>query len=181
VTTTQTVTGTTATITPTVHPQISGTPTGTITYLNGTTTLGTGPVGSSFTTPVLAAGTSQLSAVYSGDSNFLTSTSAKSSITGVAPTCVQLFPALKTVLYPLSAVAYTVIVPLQNFQFTSGTITIYDGTTALGTYPIPFTGIFIGITPILKPGAHNLTAVYSGDSHYPPGESPVETVTVLNP
>ena len=178
VTTTQAVTGTTATITTTVHPQIGGTPTGTVTYYNGTTSLGSAPVGTPFTTPVLPVGTDQLSAVYSGDGNFLTSTSAKTSVTSIAPTNITLIPALNHVFYPASSVAYTVIVPLKLLQLVSGTITIYDGTTVIGTYNILPTGVLVGVTPQLSVGTHNLRAVYSGNSQYPPGESPIETVTV---
>jgi hypothetical protein len=178
VTTSQTVTGTTATITATVHPQIGGTPTGTVTYYNGSTSLGSAAVGTPFTTPVLPVGTNQLSAVYSGDSNFLTSTSAKSSVTSVAPTNIILIPALTHVIYPASSVAYTVIVPLQLLKLVSGTVTVYDGTTVIGTFPVLLTGVVVGVTPKLSVGTHNLLAVYSGNSLYPPGESPIETVTV---
>ena len=74
--------------------------------------------------------------------------------------------------------AYTVIVPLKLLQLVSGTITIYDGTTVIGTYNILPTGVLVGVTPQLSVGTHNLRAVYSGNSQYPPGESPIETVTV---
>jgi len=178
VTTSQTVTGTTATITATVHPQIGGTPTGTVTYYNGTTSLGSAPVGTPFITPVLPVGTDQLSAVYSGDGNFLTSTSAKTSVTSIAPTNIILTPALGHVFYPASSVAYTVIVPLKLLEIVSGTITVYDGTTVIGTFNVLPTGVLVGVTPQLSVGTHNLRAVYSGNSQYPPGESPIETVTV---
>jgi hypothetical protein len=180
VTTTQTVTGTTATITATVHPQISGTPTGTVTYYDGTTALGSAAVGTPFTTPVLPAGTDQLSAVYSGDSNFLTSTSAKSPVTGVAPTTVTLTVNTHS-CHSASTVSYTVVVTLKSRETVSGTITVYDGTTVIGTFNLPPTGVVVGVTPKLSVGTHNLLAVYSGNSLYPPGESAVETVTVTAP
>ncbi len=179
VTTTQTVSGTIATITATVTPQISGSPTGTVTYMNGTTVLGSAAVGTPFTTGTLAIGANQLSATYSGDSNFNSSTSAKTTVTGVLPTTVQLIIPVPTVLYPLP-VAYTVIVPLKGLQLISGTITIYDGATAIATLPLLPGGIDVGLTlPVLTPGTHQLKAVYSGDSHYPPGQSPVITVNVV--
>ena len=179
VTTTQTATGTTATIAATVKPQISGTPTGTVTYMSGTTVLGSAAVGTPFTTGVLPAGSDPVSATYSGDSNFSASSSAATTVTSVAPTTIQLIIPLPIVLYPLP-VAYTVIVPLKNFQLISGTITIYDGTTLIATLPLLPGGIDVGLTlPSLKPGTHLLKAVYSGDSHYPAGQSPVITVTVL--
>ena len=175
---TQTVTGTTATITATVHPQIGGTPTGTVTYYSGSTNLGSAAAGTPFTTGVLPVGANQLTAVYSGDSNFIGSSSSATTVTSIAPTNITLIPALSHVFYPASSVAYTVIVPLQLFKIVSGTITIYDGTTVIGTYSVLPTGVVVGVTPQLSVGTHNLRAVYSGNSQYPPGQSPIETVTV---
>jgi hypothetical protein len=178
VTTTQTVTGTTATITATVHPQIGGTPTGTITYYSGSTLLGSAAVGTPFTTGVLPVGTNQITAVYGGDSNFVGSSSSATTVTSIAPTNITLIPALNHVFYPASSVAYTVIVPLKLLQIVSGTITVYDGTSVIGTFNVLPTGVVVGVTPQLSVGTHNLRAVYSGNSQYPPGESPIETVTV---
>jgi hypothetical protein len=174
----QTVAGTTATLTTTISPQISGTPTGTVTYTLGSTTLGTAVVGTAFTTPVLPVGTDQLTAVYSGDSNFTTS-SASVAVTGVAPTLVTLNLLTDRVLFPLPAV-YSVEIRKQRGQALSGTVTLYDGNTALCTTEVPPDGILIGITPLLSVGVHNLRAVYNGNSAYPPGESQIETVTVVD-
>ncbi|HUY63076.1 MAG TPA: Ig-like domain repeat protein [Acidimicrobiales bacterium] len=57
----------------------SGTPTGTVTFMNGATTLGTGTMTAgvaTFTTAALAPGSYSLTAVYGGDSNFTSSTSS---------------------------------------------------------------------------------------------------------
>jgi hypothetical protein len=64
----------TATVTST-----GGTPTGTVTFKDGTTTLGTGALSSgkaTFKTSTLAVGTHSITAVYAGSSNFVTSTSS---------------------------------------------------------------------------------------------------------
>jgi hypothetical protein len=178
VTTTQTVTGTTATLTATVKPQIGGTPTGTVTYYNGSAILGSAAVGTPFTTGVLPVGTDQITAVYGGDTNFVGSSSSASAVVSIAPTTVQLIEPLGTVFYPASAVGFTVIVPLKNLQLISGTITLYDGSTVIGTYSLPIGGILAGITPPLSRGTHSLRAVYGGNAQYPPGQSPIITVTV---
>jgi hypothetical protein len=81
-----TASGTTATITAKITPQIGGAPTGTVKYLNGSMMLGTAPVGVAFTTPVLPVGTNNLTAVYSGDANFLASSSPAAVVKGVAAT-----------------------------------------------------------------------------------------------
>ena len=64
--------------TATVAPQFSGTPTGTVTFKNGTVTLGTATLGNgaaSYTTTKLAAGTWLITAVYNGSTSFASSTS----------------------------------------------------------------------------------------------------------
>jgi hypothetical protein len=56
----------------------SGTPTGTVTFKEGTTTLGTATISSgqaTYTTSTLSAGTHSITAVYSGDASFAASTS----------------------------------------------------------------------------------------------------------
>jgi sugar lactone lactonase YvrE len=57
----------------------AGAPTGTVTFLDGTTPLGTGTIAAgvaALTTSTLAAGSHSITAVYSGDANFASSTSA---------------------------------------------------------------------------------------------------------
>jgi sugar lactone lactonase YvrE len=178
VTTTQTVTGTTATLTATVKPQIGGTPTGTVTFYSGSTALGSAAIGTPFTTGVLPVGTDPITAVYSGDSNFNGSSSSASAVSSLAPSTVQLNPGLSSVFYPASSVSFTVIVPLKNLQLVSGTVTLYDGSSVIGTYSLPAGGVLVGVTPQLGVGTHNLRAVYNGNAQYPPGQSPIATVTV---
>jgi len=56
-----------------------GTPTGTVIFMDGSTPLGTGTIASgvaAFTTSTLAVGAHTITAVYSGDANFITATSS---------------------------------------------------------------------------------------------------------
>ena len=84
--------GQAVTFTATVFPQSgSGAPTGTVTFMDGSTSLGTAPLNganqATFTTSSLAAGTHPITAVYGGDNSFATSTSAALSQTvNQAPT-----------------------------------------------------------------------------------------------
>jgi hypothetical protein len=70
--------GQTVTFTVTVTPAAgsTGTPTGTVTFEEGTTVLGTAPLGTdgtaTFSTATLAVGSHTITAVYSGDANFAT-------------------------------------------------------------------------------------------------------------
>lgn len=75
--------GTSLTLTVQTVSTTSGAPTGSVTLLDGTTTLAAPPLAASsasFTTSTLALGTHTLTAVYSGDTNFLPSTSTTASI-----------------------------------------------------------------------------------------------------
>jgi hypothetical protein len=70
--------GQSVTFTATVSASV-GTPTGTVTFTDGVTTLGTGVLTSgvaNFSTSSLALGTHNITAVYSGDTNFAASTSS---------------------------------------------------------------------------------------------------------
>jgi hypothetical protein len=71
--------GASVTFTATVTSAASGTPTGSVTFYDGTTTLGTGTLSgntATFATTSLPAGSNSITATYSGDANFATSTSA---------------------------------------------------------------------------------------------------------
>jgi len=70
--------GQSVTFTATVKPEFSGTPGGTVTFKNGTATLGTSSLSggvAKYTTATLAVGTDSITAVYGGSSSFDISTS----------------------------------------------------------------------------------------------------------
>ena len=68
------------TFTATVAPLVAGLPTGTVTFKDGATTIGSGPLNLSaqatLTTSALSLGTHSITAIYNGDSTFLSSTSS---------------------------------------------------------------------------------------------------------
>lgn len=73
--------GTSVTFTATVKPAYTGSATGTLTFKDGTTGLGTAAVSTTthqakFSTTKLVVGTHKITAVYGGGTDFLTSTSA---------------------------------------------------------------------------------------------------------
>ena len=71
--------GQSVTFTATVRPKVSGTPTGTVTFYNGTTNIGSSNLNNigvaTLTTSNLSVGTHGMTATYNGDANFATSTS----------------------------------------------------------------------------------------------------------
>jgi hypothetical protein len=182
-TTTQKINGTVATLNTTIVPQFAGTPTGIVTYSldvqGNVTTLGVEPVGTPFTTPVLALGTNTVIAVYDGDGNFSQSGEAVYPV-GVPPTAVTLRLLSGLEINPLPDF-YSVSIAVQSGKALSGTVTLYDGTTALSATQVPANGqLPLLQLPPLAAGTHNLTAVYGGNSVYPPGESAVVALTVRN-
>jgi sugar lactone lactonase YvrE len=142
------------TLTATVSSSIS-TPTGTVSFLDGATAIGTGTVNSSgvatYSTAALAVGTHSITAVYSGDTNFLTVTSSATSevvqdfnltlsITGgsAGATTVTAQPGGTAVytftLSPVGSTTFPATVTLSASGLPAGaTYTISPATLAAGT------------------------------------------------
>lgn len=161
----------------------NGVATGTVTFMDGSTTLGTAPLNSAGTaelsTDLMLGGNNNLTASYSGDASFKANTSAPFPYSvATAPTSVIL-----SVIGQLTAgVSLTVVPTLQPAEWNggppapTGTMTIYNGTTALGSQPVSST-IFINLGQ-LPIGTYSLTAQYSGDSNYAPSSSPPQPFTI---
>jgi hypothetical protein len=102
------------TFTATVSPTPSGTPTGTVSFFNGQTLVGTGTVNSSgiatFTTSSLAEGTISINAVFSGNALFLTSESEPQTVV-INPDYAVTAPAAPQDLAHGGSVNFTIGVP----------------------------------------------------------------------
>ena len=102
----------------------SGTPTGTVTFLDGMTSLGTGTLNSSgvatFSTTSLAAGAHSLTASYGGDTTFSSSTSTAVSLTvtsgATGDFTVSVSPSKATVSSGASAKVQVSIAPSGGFN-----------------------------------------------------------------
>ncbi len=176
VVTVQTLKGTEASLKSTVTPQITGKPSGTVSYSLGKTSLGSAPVGASLTTDILPVGVNQVTATYSGDSNFSGSVDTIS-VTSVAPTPIGLTLSSGVVLSSLPVLC-TVRIPLQASKTLSGSVKLYDGTNVVASFSMPASGIWTGALPWLAAGQHEITAIYDGNSQYPSGQSAPITLIV---
>jgi hypothetical protein len=109
---------------------------GTITFMDASTALGTSPlVGTSatFSVSTLVAGTHPITAVYSGDANFNGATSAGiSQVVNKAPTVESVFATPPTAVTVGSSVTFTTLVN-TGALLPTGAVTFMDGATALGT------------------------------------------------
>jgi hypothetical protein len=167
-------------------------PTGTVSFYDGTTLLGTQQVSSySATLSNIMLDTTKshlVTAVYSGDTNYAGSTSNAVSLTAsLLPDTVTL-TAAPTAAGPGQAINFTATVtpvstpPATYEQNPTGMVTFYNGTTVIGTGTLmtalgnSSTATFTIAT--LSAGQDTITAVYVGDSYFAPGTSNAVMVTV---
>ncbi len=134
--------------------------TGTIQFLDGATSLGTVPLSgttASLSTAALVSGSHNITAVYSGDANYSTSTS---------PVLVQTVKFTTTTALSSSGSS----IYGQNVLFTvwvtpttaTGSIQFLDGTTVLGTVALSGGTATLQVSS-LAAGTHSVTAMYGGD------------------
>ncbi|WP_058185964.1 DUF7948 domain-containing protein [Terracidiphilus gabretensis] len=159
-----------------------GTPTGTVTFSDGSTTLGSGTLSSgkaAYTTKTLAAGMHTISAAYSGDSTFGSATSSPSTIDIAALPTPTI--ALKLPSSAVSGSSVTLNATVSGSGTTlTGTVKFLDGTAVLNTATLA-SGSASYSTSSLAVGAHSITAQYSGDSNYSSVASAAQTVTITAP
>jgi len=152
-----------------------GTPTGTVSFYDGTTLLGTGTLSggvATYTTSALSVGSHSITAVYAGDANCLGSTSGVlNQVVNQASTTTGLTSSLNPSSYG-QAVTFTATVTGQYGGTPTGTVSFYDGTTLLGTGTLN-NGVATYTTSALSAGSHSITAVYGGDTNFVGSTSPV--------
>ncbi len=173
--------GASITFTASVAAQASGIPTGTVTFSDGSTTLGQATVSSGTATwsvSSLAAGSHSITASYSGDSKFIGSASSSlSQVVQKADTSTALTatPGTSNINQSISLSA---TVTSRNSNVPDGTVTFMDGTTQIGSSIVNSNGVAAFSITTLIAGTHNLTAVYSGDDNLKGSTSGAQTVVV---
>ena len=155
--------GSPVTLTATVTP--SSGPTGSVTFKDGSTVLGTQPLSASgqasYQTSSLAAGTHSITAVYSGDSTYASSTSpALSQSVNQASTGTSISgPSSSTYGQQVTfSAGVTPAAATDSVQF-------FDGATSLGTSPLS-NGTASLSTSALGAGGHTITAKYLGNTNF---------------
>ncbi len=162
----------------------AGTPTGIVTFEDGSTILGTATMSSSvatFTTSALPVANHSISAVYGSDQNFAASTSAALSQTvGKSSTNTKLTKNVSTAVHYGQAVTFTATVAAVSpgAGTASGIVTFKDGATTLGTGALSG-GTAIFTTAALQVGSQSITAVYGGNADFSTSASGSTTQTVL--
>ncbi len=159
------------------------TPTGAITFMDGSTVLGTATLNGSavatFSTSFLFVGTHTLTAAYPGDFNFAPSTSNTFTevITG-PPTTTILNSVSPNPALPLQPITMTATVT-SAYTTPAGTITFMTGGKALATAIVAANGIASATISTLGAGTYSITAVYGGSTEYASSTSNI-VVEVVN-
>lgn len=148
----------------------AGTPSGNVTFLDGTVPFGSAPLNATgvavFSTATLVPGTHSLAARYDGDMTFGGSTSAvlvQSVDKGTSDVTVT-GPSAATEGIPVSMTAHVAaLAPAPGFP--AGTVQFRDYDNPLGV-SVSCTDGYAWYNGTLVPGTHEITAEYFGDSNF---------------
>ncbi len=149
-----------------------GTPTGTVTFKDGTASLGTGTLNASgqavFGTAALLAGNHSITAVYGGDNNFTLSTSAPIGETVIQANTTTTLTSSQNPSSSGQSVTFTAttLAVVPGAGIPTGAVTFKDGTTILATMTLNGSGQATFTTTTLALGVHPITATYSGDANF---------------
>jgi sugar lactone lactonase YvrE len=172
--------GANTTLTATVSSSY-GTPTGSVTFMDGATILGTGPLNSSgvatltvaFSTP----GTHPLTASYPGTLPYQAATSpAVNEIVQSFSSSATLTSSVNPVLLSSPTVLTATLTSTTGTP--TGTITFYDGAASIGTATLNANGVATLNATFSTNGQHILTFVYGGGGAFQPITSPKLTQVV---
>ena len=149
----------------------AGTPTGTVQFAIDGSAFGS-PVtlvsgsATSGSISTLAEGTHTVTAVYSGATDFVTSTGTLNGgqVVNQASTTTTVASSLNPSTYGQSVTFTATITPQYGGQ-ASGTVTFKDGSTTLGSAAVSSNAASL-TTSSLAAGTHSITAVYSGNSNF---------------
>jgi hypothetical protein len=177
---TVTIANTTVSLTSNANPATSGSPltfsttvtgtggtvSGSVTFADGATVIGRSGLNASgtatFTTTALSPGQHVITAVYSGDSNNSSNTSAVLHQQVQQVTVTSLTSSANPAL-TLAPIVITCAVSNGGTQPATGTVTFTDGGSALGSVVLDGNGFATISLPSLPAGQHPIVVTYSGD------------------
>lgn len=184
--------GQSVTLTATVSaPNGDPTPTGTVTFTSGGTTLGTASCSNgvaTLATTALPAGSDAVTATYGGDTDEAGSTSAPVTVTvAQVATTTSVTASPSTAFSGQSVTLTATVAPTSGSGTPTGTVTFYLGYqsptnegTSLGSGTLSGGTASISTTA-LPTGTDSVTAVYGGDANDVGSTSSAQTVTVTAP
>jgi Pro-kumamolisin, activation domain/Bacterial Ig-like domain (group 3) len=172
--------GQSVTFTATVTGTFGPTPSGTVTFFDGSTklnasTLNAGTV--AYATAALLPGTHNVTAEFAGDQVNLTSTSSPVVEIVADTTTTTLASGLNPSVYGQN-ITLTATVAAAHGGSVAGTVTFYNGANTLGTQTLNSSNQATFSTAALAGGSHSLKAVYAGNTSDARSASPVLTQVV---
>jgi hypothetical protein len=173
--------GQSVTFTLALTPQFAGQTTGTVTFTDGTTVLGSVAPNNNLATlsvNTLIAGSHSIKASYSGDTNFKAATSsALSQTVNKAATTTVVTSSMNPQLVS-QPITFTVTVNSQFGGVATGSIVFKAGATALGTVTVSANQASL-TTSYSTAGTRSITAQYSGDVNNAAGVSAILSQSVI--
>jgi uncharacterized protein (TIGR03118 family) len=177
---TQADTSVTITATVVAGPGNPGAPTGTVTFLDGASLLGTSPLINGVATlnaVFTDVGAHTINAQYSGDASFLSSSDRiPLQVTALATVLTLAAPADAA---PGASITLTATIYSAG-GIPTGQVAFLDGTTSLGTSPLNGVGVAILRINTLSTGTHIVTASYDGDGKFGGSTSAGATINIAN-
>ena len=172
----------TFTATVAVAPPGAGTPTGTVTFFDGPTSLGTATLSggvATLTTSLLTVGSHSIVAAYAGDTDSNGSTSpVLTQVVLQAGTTTTLTSNVNPSSFGQSVTFTATVAAVPPGAGTpTGNVGFFDGATLLGT-AVLIGGVATITTSGLSVGSHPLMAVYGGATDFTASTSPVVTQVV---
>ena len=165
--------GQSVTFSATVTAKASGTLTGTVKFMDGSTILGASPLTggtAKFSTATLAVGHHRITASYSGDTTFAGSTSPPLyQLVNRATTSTMLVSSVNPSTVGLSVTFAATIVP-QYSGTPTGTVAFKNGATIMGKVPLRG-GRAIFNKVFNSAGTKSITATYSGNANFTPSSA----------
>src|SRR3989442_619450 len=162
----------------------AGSPSGTVTFLDGATTLGTGALSggtATFTTSALAVGSHSITAFYGGVTHLYPSIHLRLiHMVNQTNTTTTVASSANPSVFGQSVTFTATVAPVAPGAGTpSGVVTFLDGATTLGTGTLSG-GTATFTTSTLAVGPHSITASYGGDTNFNGSTSAALTQTVNN-
>ena len=173
------------TVTVTANAPGSGIPAGSVTFMDGSTTIDTGTLNSAgqatFGSSALSVGSHSITAVYSGDPNFIgsTSTALGQTVNKDGSTAAISSSASPSVLNQSISFTVTVSAAAPGSGTPTGTVQFsIDGSHFGSAVALAGGSATSGSISTLKLGNHTITASYSGDGNFTASTAPSFTQVV---
>jgi len=164
------------------HSTGAAAPTGTVTFTDGATVLGSTAVDAQGSAVLhistLGVGGHSITASYSGDSNYASSTSSAVAVSVLAATTLGLTASATNPVSGTNVTFTATLTTTGSLSVPTGQVTYSDGATTIGTSAFLDSSVTTFQISTLTVGPHTITAQYAGDAVHAAATSSAVVVTV---